>query len=189
MFHPGSAGAAAEQPYGSSTSLTSVLSTCILTFRHFWSSKCLTFHHIIPLIQSTCKCHTIQYYSSVWMETQIQSKCYSGVFNLFFHSKCIKLQDIQVLRRKEGFVRFCSHIFCEQIVTSEHVPSQNTGLHQSSQQRIRNMNHIASRLEFVLNVSISSVFTSWLRLPEGLYPLWWSTIFPISKSKAGATQH
>lgn len=57
---------------------------CILTFRHFWRSKCLTFHHLIPLIQSLCMCHTTQYSCSVGMEKHIKPRCYEGVFNLFF---------------------------------------------------------------------------------------------------------
>lgn len=40
ILHLESAGAAAEQPNSSSMWLSNALSLCILTFRHFWSSKC-----------------------------------------------------------------------------------------------------------------------------------------------------
>lgn len=102
---------------------------CILTFRHFWSSKCLTFHHLIPLIQSLCVCHTTQYSCSVGMEKHIKIRCYKGVFNLFF------LQQTPRYPGAEKKIRFISwgfaNIFCEQIVTAEHVTSQNTRFHQS----------------------------------------------------------
>lgn len=148
------------------------------TDRHF-RSQCLIFQRITPLSQSMYKC-TAQYYSSVWMEIQIKPKWCSGVFNLFttnaLNSKLPRCRE-----EKEDFfpeVLFPFFFLWAGSYSWIHIISEYKITSVLSTE-IRNMKHTASRLEFVLNVSISNVFTSWLLARRLIFPIMKHSFFPF----------